>query len=88
MYHHVQLGTTQFGRLRVLYNLIKNCSITFAGYSKGKIYGRLNCNAGKRMKPENRVFFTSEAEAMAHGYRPCGSCMRSSYLQWKKRQPN
>ena len=35
------------------------------------------------MKKENRVFFTSEKEAIAQGYRPCGHCLRSKYVDWK-----
>ena len=44
---------------------IKNRIIVFAGNRKLKIYGRLNCSSGKRMKRENRLFFSSETEAMA-----------------------
>jgi methylphosphotriester-DNA--protein-cysteine methyltransferase len=35
------------------------------------------------MKRANRVFFSNEAEAFALGFRPCGHCMRASYLSWK-----
>ncbi|MCG8327386.1 MAG: hypothetical protein MI974_06860 [Chitinophagales bacterium] len=35
------------------------------------------------MKKENRVFFTDEKEAIKSGYRPCGHCMRTAYLNWK-----
>jgi len=35
------------------------------------------------MKKENRVFFQSEKEAVAQGYRPCGHCMREEYKKWK-----
>jgi methylphosphotriester-DNA--protein-cysteine methyltransferase len=28
------------------------------------------------MKKENRVFFEDEAEAINHGFRPCGNCMK------------
>jgi methylphosphotriester-DNA--protein-cysteine methyltransferase len=59
-----------------LFKLIRNHEIQFAGNSKLKIYGRLNCHSGKRMKKENRVFFTSEAEAISLGFRPCKNCMR------------
>ena len=47
----------------------------YAGWSKGKIYGRLDCESGMRMKKENRVFFLNAAIAEACGYRPCKKCM-------------
>jgi methylphosphotriester-DNA--protein-cysteine methyltransferase len=56
---------------------IKQKKISFAGNIRLKIYGRLNCRSGKRMKRENRVFFISEKEAMAEGFRECGNCMRN-----------
>lgn len=56
--------------------------IKFGGNGKLKIYGRLDCSSGKRMKQENRVFFESEAEALSNNYRPCGHCMREDYQAW------
>lgn len=35
------------------------------------------------MKRENRVFFESESEAIAMGYRPCGHCLQGLYKKWK-----
>jgi alkylated DNA repair dioxygenase AlkB len=35
------------------------------------------------MKRENRVFFSSEYQALETGYRPCGTCMRKEYKAWK-----
>ena len=58
--------------------LIKNGSICFGGNRRLKIYGLLSCGSGKRMKVANRVFFASEQEAIAAGYRPCGNCMRKA----------
>ena len=66
-----------------LWTKIKNRSIQYAGNSRLKIFGLLNCNSGKRMKPENRVFFKTETEALASGFRPCGHCMLDQYRQWK-----
>jgi methylphosphotriester-DNA--protein-cysteine methyltransferase len=43
----------------------------------------LHCASGKRMKKENRVFFSNEQEALEKSYRPCGHCMRSKYNNWK-----
>jgi hypothetical protein len=47
----------------------------FAGWRQGKIFGRLDCESGKRlMKKENRVFFLTYADAIKAGYRPCKKC--------------
>lgn len=62
---------------------IRNERIILAGNAKLKIYGQLNCSSGKRMKKVNRVFFKNEAEAKQLGFRPCGTCMRDDYKQWK-----
>ena len=43
-----------------LRNKIKKGEICFGGNQKLKIYGTLKCSSGKRMKRENRVFFSSE----------------------------
>ena len=45
-----------------------------AGWRPGKIYGRLDCKSGMRMKKQNRVFFYSKSDAEACGYRPCKKC--------------
>jgi methylphosphotriester-DNA--protein-cysteine methyltransferase len=50
---------------------------------KLKIYGKLSCLSGKRMKLQNRVFFKNTEEALANGYRPCGHCMQNEYKTWK-----
>ena len=68
-----------------LFTLIRRGKITVAGNRRLRIYGKLDCVSGKRMKRRNRVFFTSEAEAHQLGYRPCGNCMRGEYLKWKRR---
>jgi methylphosphotriester-DNA--protein-cysteine methyltransferase len=62
---------------------IREKTIHFGGNRKLKIYGLLHCKTGKRMKRENRVFFSSMAEATTHHYRPCGNCMRGAYKKWK-----
>jgi methylphosphotriester-DNA--protein-cysteine methyltransferase len=66
-----------------LHGKIRRKEIQRAGNRRLKIYGTLHCASGRRMKRENRVFFTSAAEAVAHGYRPCGHCMRNEYRQYK-----
>ena len=59
-----------------LKRLVKRRLIQFAGNRKLKIYGRLDCYSGKRMKKENRVFFENEQQAIALGFRPCKNCMK------------
>lgn len=66
-----------------LHYKIRQQIIRFGGNRKLKIYGTLSCAAGKKMKRENRVFFTSEQEAVGHGFRPCGHCMKEKYQKWK-----
>ena len=46
----------------------------YAGWRPGKIFGRLDCKSGMRMKKENRVFFLTWQDAIDEGYRPCKKC--------------
>lgn len=85
MLHHIKLGDTTFTRKRTLKSLIKKGEINLGGNKQWKIYGTLKCKSGKRMKIENRVFFSSEKEAIHLGYRPCGHCMKIKYHKWKHR---
>ena len=63
---------------------------TLGGNRRNKVYGRLDCPAALRaLKQGNtyakyRVFFKEEETAIAAGYRPCGTCMRQQYNEWKK----
>lgn len=77
MIQHPQISNKE------LRNRIRQNVFLLGGNSKLKIYGRLNCTSGKRMKKENRVFFKSEKEAIKHGFRPCVHCMKSQYKKWK-----
>ncbi|KQS28225.1 Ada metal-binding domain-containing protein [Dyadobacter sp. Leaf189] len=81
---HSELRPLSFRTSRFLFGLIQSGEIRFAGNSKLRIYGLLNCRSGRRMKQQNRIFFSSEAEARENGYRPCAHCMRQAYLQWKR----
>lgn len=78
MIHHVSIVRSELKKL-ILSNEIK-----FAGNAKLKIYGSLSCASGKRMKKQNRVFFSNEQEAKENGYRPCGHCLREKYLLWNE----
>jgi methylphosphotriester-DNA--protein-cysteine methyltransferase len=64
-------------------SLIRKNKINFGGNIKLKIYGGLHCASGKRLKTGNRIFFTTESEAMQSGFRPCGHCMAAAYKKWK-----
>lgn len=46
----------------------------YAGWKPGKIFGRLDCKSGMRIKKENRVFFHTLEDAVSQGYRPCRNC--------------
>ena len=62
---------------------IRASRLLFAGNYRLKIYGKLGCALGKRMKKQNRVFFISEMEAIHMGFRPCGHCMHEEYKKWR-----
>lgn len=62
--------------------------ITFGGHRKHKIYGTLECKGAKRWIAKGhyvkqRVFFSSEQEAIDNGFRPCAQCMPLEYKTWK-----
>ena len=61
---------------------IRKGKILYCGNKHLKIYGLLSCNSGKGMKPQNRVFFSTEIEAVNHGFRPCAHCMNVKYKKW------
>lgn len=76
---------------RELLHLRKEGKLNFGGHIKSKIYGTLDCPGAKRWIArghyvKNRVFFSSEKEAIAMGYRPCANCMPEKYKTWKKSQ--
>jgi hypothetical protein len=63
---------------------------TLGGHRRLKVYGRLDCPAALRAIAkgkyvQHRVFFASEADAIAAGYRPCGACLPVQYREWKQR---
>ncbi|OQP61457.1 metal-binding protein [Niastella vici] len=83
MMRHIELGKDAQTRQAAVRRLIRNGSIQFGGNRPAKIYGRLSCVSGKKMKVANRVFFQNEQEAIKAGYRPCARCMQAAYLEWK-----
>jgi Metal binding domain of Ada len=58
------------------------------GHRRGRIYGRLDCPAALRAIArggylKQRVFFASEADAVAAGFRPCAVCLPREYAAWR-----
>ena len=47
---------------------------TFFASSKGKKYYTISCSAGKTIKQENRIYFTTGEEAERAGYTLSSSC--------------
>lgn len=82
MIRHIDLGKDTLSRQTATRRLIIRGVIQFGGYRPGKIYGKLSCASGKKMKVQNRVFFQDEAEAIGAGYRPCAHCLPEKYLKW------
>ncbi|WP_087093113.1 metal-binding protein [Elizabethkingia anophelis] len=58
MIEHIDISDSE------LRNKIRRKDILLAGNRKLKIYGTFSCTSGKRMKRENRIFFSSESEAI------------------------
>ena len=81
---HTALGNNIFERKRKIKSLIMSGTVVLAGNMKLKIYGRMSCSSGKKIKIGNRTFFSSEKEAIASGFRPCGQCMKQGYKIWKQ----
>jgi hypothetical protein len=59
------------------------------GHKRNKGYGRLDCPSALRWVAKgyyvkHRVFFATEAAAIAAGYRPSACCMKERYAVWKQ----
>ncbi len=46
----------------------------YVGSKSGTKYHLMSCASGKRIKPENRIYFATGAEAEAAGYTPSANC--------------
>ena len=62
---------------------------TLGGHRRSRIYGRLDCPVALRAIARGgyvtqRVFFLTEDDARAAGYRPCGVCLPSAHARWKR----
>lgn len=61
---------------------------TLGGHRRSKVYGLLSCPAAIRAIARggyvaHRVFFATEGDACAAGYRPCARCLPEQYRSWK-----
>ena len=64
---------------------------TLGGHKKQRVYGKLDCPSALRAIRSGgytkwRVFFADKQVAIQCGYRPCGVCMPSDYLQWRQEE--
>lgn len=62
-----EAGDTNDGKMTVTFG-------NFMASINGKAYYPTNCEAAKRIKEENRIWFNSRKEAEADGYRPAQNC--------------
>jgi methylphosphotriester-DNA--protein-cysteine methyltransferase len=58
------------------------------GHRRTHIYGRLDCPSALRAIARggyirDRVFFLTEEDAVAAGYRPCAVCLPERYSAWR-----
>jgi methylphosphotriester-DNA--protein-cysteine methyltransferase len=64
---------------------------TLGGHRRTRIYGRLDCPAALRAIARGgyvaeRVFFLTERDARAAGYRPCAVCLPRKYAAYKRKK--
>lgn len=50
----------------------------FVGNKESKVYHLPSCKVGSKTKPENKVTFATQEEAVKAGYHPCRICIKSS----------
>jgi hypothetical protein len=46
----------------------------FFASNRGSKYYSIGCSGGKTLKPENKIYFATEAEAISAGYEKSSSC--------------
>jgi len=51
-----------------------NSSGEYVASNRGKMYYPIDCPAGDNLKPENKIYFKTSAEAEAAGYKRSASC--------------
>lgn len=70
-----ELNPNQSGKIEDNGNISDNNSQkNFFASSRGSKYYTLSCAAGKTIKPENRIYFTTGEEAEAAGYTLSSTC--------------
>ena len=47
---------------------------TYVGNRSSCVFHYQGCQAERKMKPQNKIFFSSRTEAVAYGMRSCGIC--------------
>lgn len=47
---------------------------TYIGSVESNKYHKSTCRWAKKILEENRIYFSSKAEATGAGYSPCGTC--------------
>lgn len=52
--------------------------VKYVASKSGSKYHHPDCSGAKRIKEENRVYFSSESEARAAGYAPAANCSQLS----------
>ena len=53
---------------------VSEVSAEYIGNSSSHIFHKSDCSSAKNMKEENKVAFSSRAEAIGNGYAPCKRC--------------
>ncbi len=53
---------------------VTEATAKYVGSKSGSKYHLMSCASGKRIKPENRIYFATGVEAEAAGYTPSANC--------------
>lgn len=61
---------------------------TLGGHRGTRVYGTLDCRSALAAIARggyvaHRVFFATESDAIAAGYRPCAVCLPERYAAWR-----
>lgn len=68
------INTTQKAEIQKTSIATNSAKIKFFASSRGNKYYSIGCSAGKTIKKENRVYFTTKEDAEQAGYELSGSC--------------
>lgn len=71
-------GVTPISPEEVLASIVNkpksSASGEYVASSRGKMYYPVECSAGNNLKPENKIYFKTSAEAEAAGYKRSSAC--------------